>query len=81
MIKDFKIKLLISIIITIPVILISSFFARIINNDIFRFAEVKYLELSLSTIVFIYGGMPFFKGTFSELKNKRPGMIKMDKKN
>ncbi len=35
----------------------------------------KPLELLLSTIIVIYGGMPFYKGMYKELTRRTPGMM------
>lgn len=35
----------------------------------------KYVLLVLGTIIYIYGGMPFFKGMVSELRVKAMGMM------
>jgi Cu2+-exporting ATPase len=34
-----------------------------------------YIQFGFSTIVFFYGGWPFLKGLFDELKEKNPGMM------
>jgi Cu2+-exporting ATPase len=39
------------------------------------FTGSKYVLLSLSTIVFFYGGWPFLKGLVDETKAKNPGMM------
>ncbi|MCU4706921.1 copper-translocating P-type ATPase [Mycoplasma sp. CSL7503-lung] len=75
MIKDFKTKFFISLLFTIPVILISALFAKIIGSNILRFEGSEYLELVISSFIFFYGGIPFFKGAFEEIKSKKPGMM------
>jgi len=40
-----------------------------------RFAGDSYLLFALSSIVFFYGGYPFLKGFFDEVKSAKPGMM------
>ncbi|QKT05751.1 copper-translocating P-type ATPase [Mycoplasma sp. OR1901] len=75
MIKDFKIKFFISLILTIPVILVSGLFAKLIGSTVLQFNGSQYLELAISSVVFFYGGIPFFKGAYDEIKAKKPGMM------
>ncbi|MBN4084253.1 HAD-IC family P-type ATPase [Mycoplasma sp. CSL10166] len=75
MIKDFKTKFFICLLFTIPVILISGLFAKIIGSNILRFEGSEYLELVTSSFIFFYGGIPFFKGAFEEIKSKKPAMM------
>lgn len=41
----------------------------------FRFSGDAYVLWALSSFVFFYGGWPFLKGLFDELKKKQPGMM------
>jgi Cu2+-exporting ATPase len=40
-----------------------------------RFSGDTYVLWALSSIVFFYGGLPFLKGIFDELKKRKPGMM------
>jgi Cu2+-exporting ATPase len=40
-----------------------------------RFSGDLYVLFALSSIVFFYGGYPFLKGIFDELKSAKPGMM------
>lgn len=76
MIKDFRRRFWISLIITIPVLLLSPMINRFIGLDnLFIFNGSYFILLAFSTAVFLYGGYPFQKGMISELGNKRPGMM------
>ena len=44
-------------------------------NIEFSFPFDKYLLSILSTFIFIYGGFPFLKGLYDEVKNKAIGMM------
>lgn len=74
MIADFKKRFYIILILTIPVMLLSSMIQQFIGVD-WQFNGSLYLLCVLSTIVFIYGGWPFLKGLAGELKERNPGMM------
>jgi Cu2+-exporting ATPase len=74
MIDDFKRKFYISLIITVPVMLLSSMIQQWFHFTI-SFKGSKYLLFALSTIVFFYGGMPFLKGFIDEIKQRALGMM------
>lgn len=74
MIDDFKKRFFISLIFTIPVLILSPLIQEFFGFTIF-FAGDKYLLFALSTSVFFYGGKPFLEGLFKELKKKRPEMM------
>jgi Cu2+-exporting ATPase len=74
MVKDFKKRLIVSIIVTIPILLLSPLIQNFLGI-IYSFAGDKYVLWILSSFIFFYGGWPFLKGIFEELKNKQPGMM------
>ena len=74
MLKDFRKRFIISIIVTIPILLLSPTIQSWVGFEI-TFAGKNYLILALSTFIYFYGGWPFLKGTYSELKDKTPGMM------
>jgi Cu2+-exporting ATPase len=74
MIKDFKKRFLVSIIVSIPILLLSPLIQQFIGIS-YKFAGDKYILWILSSFIFFYGGWPFLKGIFKELKNKEPGMM------
>lgn len=76
MVEDFKRRFLISIIITIPVLILSPMIQEFIGvREILEFHGDIYLLFALSSAVFLYGGYPFLKGMRDELKAKLPGMM------
>ncbi len=76
MVADFKRRLLLSLIITVPILILSPMIQHFIGlGDSIRFAGDAYLLFGLSSIVFFYGGSPFLKGLIGELKNRQPGMM------
>ena len=76
MIEDFKRRFWISLVITIPILLLSPLVQQFLGlKETLRFSGDIYVLLGLSTFTFFYGGWPFLKGLFDELKNKQPGMM------
>jgi len=74
MIEDFKRRFYVTLIITIPVMLLSTMIQQWFHFSI-AFKGSNYLLFALSTIVFIYGGMPFLRGFVKEIKNRELGMM------
>jgi P-type Cu2+ transporter len=74
MIADFKKRFYVVLILTIPIMLLSAMIQQFIGVD-WQFAGSQYILFALSTIVFFYGGFPFFKGLAEEVKAKNPGMM------
>lgn len=74
MIKDFKKRLWISLIVTVPILLLSPMIQEWFNLEI-SFPGSNYVLLALSTFIYFYGGWPFLKGLVDELKEKTPGMM------
>ncbi len=74
MVTDFKRRFFISLIITLPILILSPMIQGFLGVD-WRFANDQYILLALSTFVFFYGGWPFLTGGISELKDRSPGMM------
>ena len=75
-VADFKKRFIISAVLTIPVLLLSELIQRFLRlEDILKFPGDKYVLFALSTVIFFYGGWPFLKGAYNELKSKQPGMM------
>jgi cation transport ATPase len=74
MIADFKRRFYIVLILTIPIVLLSTMIQKFIGVD-WDFKGSKYILFALSSVVFFYGGWPFFKGLVIEVKTKSPGMM------
>ncbi|MDL5503330.1 MAG: heavy metal translocating P-type ATPase, partial [Candidatus Methanoperedens sp.] len=76
MLADFKKRFWISFIITIPILLLSPLIQDFLGiKKIVSFSGDIYVLFALSSIVFFYGGYPFFKGIFDELRSATPGMM------
>jgi len=74
MIADFKKRFYVVLAITIPVMLLSPIIQQFLGVK-WQFTGSSYILFGLSTIIFIYGGMPFLKGLAGELQEKNPGMM------
>jgi P-type Cu2+ transporter len=76
MAADFKKRFWICLIITIPILLLSPLIQQFLGIvDLITFTGDNYVLFALSSAIFVYGGWPFFKGIYDELKNKSPGMM------
>jgi len=74
MVRDFKKRFFVSIIITIPILFLSPLIQNFLNYSLTFYGD-KYLMFVLSSFIFFYGGWPFLKGLYDELKQKQPGMM------
>ncbi|WP_379167220.1 copper-translocating P-type ATPase [Paenibacillus roseus] len=74
MVDDFKKRFYISLVVTIPILLLSPMIQMFLNVD-WRFSGDMWILFALSSFVFFYGGWPFLKGAVDELKEKLPGMM------
>ncbi|WP_291856973.1 copper-translocating P-type ATPase [Marinilabilia sp.] len=76
MIRDFRKRFWISLILSIPILVLSPMVQGLLG---FEFSLTQgydnYLLFTLSTVVFFYGGWPFLSGLIDELKKKQPGMM------
>ncbi|MBX2966813.1 MAG: heavy metal translocating P-type ATPase [Cyclobacteriaceae bacterium] len=71
---DFLKRFWISLIITVPILLLSEMIQEWFGFTVV-FPGDKYVLLVLGTIMYIYGGMPFLKGMVGEIKAKAIGMM------
>lgn len=76
MVADFRKRFWVSLILTVPILLLSPMIQDFIGlGDRLRFTGHHYVLWIFSSVVFFYGGLPFLKGIFQELKNLKPGMM------
>ncbi|WP_457641130.1 copper-translocating P-type ATPase [Persephonella sp.] len=73
-IEDFKRRFIVSIILTIPVLLLSEMIQKWFGFEI-TIPMQKWVLLTLSSVIYFYGGYPFLKGLLQEIKKKQPGMM------
>ena len=61
---------------SIPVVLLAPLIQEFMGvKGQWDFTGDSYVQFGFSTIIFFYGGWPFLKGLFDELKEKSPGMM------
>jgi Cu2+-exporting ATPase len=71
---DFLKRFWICLALTIPLLGLSHMIQHWMGFDL-RFDGDNYVLLVLGSIIYLYGGMPFFKGMVSEIKHRAMGMM------
>ncbi|GKQ43091.1 putative copper-transporting P-type ATPase B [Companilactobacillus sp. RD055328] len=71
---DFKKRFIVSLIVTIPIIIMSPMMGLELPFQVSFFGS-DLIVLLLATFLLFYGGKPFWTGAVSELKTKNPGMM------
>mgnify|MGYP003460321951 FL=1 len=74
MIADFKKRFWVSLILTIPVLILSPMIQGFFGYSL-SVPGNPYVLLALSSIIYFWGGWPFLKGFITEIKQKGPGMM------
>lgn len=74
MMKSFKKKFFVSLILTVPILLLSPTIQGWTGYEL-TFPGLTYVILFFSTLIYFYGGWPFLKGFYEELKDSSPGMM------
>ncbi len=74
MIEDFKKRFWVVLVLTIPIVILSEMVQMLLGYTI-DFPGSKLVLFVLSSIVFFFGGWPFFKGAKDELDARQPGMM------
>ncbi len=76
MIAQFRRRFWVSLLLTIPILLLSPMLQTLFGIEgIVRFNGDTYVLWGLATIIFLYGGFPFLKGFYEELRKRKPGMM------
>lgn len=73
-VADFWKRFIISTVVSIPVLALSPMIQQWIGFK-FAFSGDRYVLAVLSTFIFIYGGYPFLKGLYDEVKDHAIGMM------
>ncbi|MFD2069480.1 copper-translocating P-type ATPase [Pontibacter silvestris] len=74
MIDDFKKRFWISLVLSVPVIVLSPMVQHILGYAL-DVPYSMYIAFVLSSIIFFYGGWPFLTGLAEEVKKGAPGMM------
>lgn len=76
MVADFRKRFWISLVLSIPILLLSPMIQHFLGlGTSLRFSGDLFINFLLSSVVFFYGGWPFLKGLFDEIRQKNPGMM------
>jgi len=76
MAADFRKRFWISLVLTLPILVLSPMLQKWVGlRTTIGFPGDIYVLFSFSSAVFWYGGWPFLKGMFDEIKSRRPGMM------
>ncbi len=74
MIADYRRRFTVSVILTIPIILLSPSIQDFLGYRI-TLPGQSYILWFLSTVVYVYGGYPFIRGLVDEVRKRLPGMM------
>ena len=74
MIADFKKRFWVSLILTIPVLILSPMIQGFFGYSL-SVPGNPYVLMALSSVIYFWGGWPFLKGFITEIKQKGPGMM------
>ncbi len=76
MVADFRRRFWVSLILTIPILILSPFIQELLGLDeAMSFPGDSAVLFLFSTAVFLYGGWPFLSGFHDELSSVQPGMM------
>ena len=76
MAADFRKRFWISLVLTLPILALSPLLQKLVGlRETFGFSGDTYVLFGFASAVFWYGGWPFLKGLFDELKARKPGMM------
>lgn len=76
MAEDFRKRFWISLVLTLPILFLSPMLQKIAGlSNVIGFPGDIYILFGFSSAVFWYGGWPFLKGLFQEIKARQPGMM------
>ena len=76
MIEDFKRRFWVSLVLSIPVIVLSPMVQHILGYNLgIEVAYQLWISFGLSTIIYFYGGWPFLTGLVEEVRKGSPGMM------
>ena len=73
-VSDFWKRFIVCSVVSIPVLALSHMIQQWVGFE-FTFVGDKYVLATLATFIFVYGGYPFLKGLYDEIKDKAIGMM------
>jgi Cu2+-exporting ATPase len=76
MVADFRRRFWVSLVLTLPILALSPMIQDWLGlAERLAFPGSAYVLFGLSTVVYLYGGWPFLRGLFDELRQLQPGMM------
>ncbi|GMU23590.1 MAG: copper-translocating P-type ATPase [Phycisphaerae bacterium] len=76
MVADFRRRFWICLVLTVPVLVLAPMIQQVLGlRERLRFPGDAYVQFAFATVIFFYGGWPFLKGLFDDLRKKQPGMM------
>jgi len=75
MVSDFRRRFWISLVLTIPVVLLSPMIQKRLGLERFAFSGQDWVQFVFASAVYFYGGWPFLSGLVAELRQRQPGMM------
>ncbi len=76
MVADFRRRFWVSLVLTVPILALAPLIQKTLGiQKTMAFPGDSYVQFAFATAVFFYGGRPFLKGLFDELKKGEPGMM------
>ncbi|MEM3579697.1 MAG: copper-translocating P-type ATPase [Candidatus Bathyarchaeia archaeon] len=74
-VEEFKQRFWVSLALTVPILLLSEMIQMWLSLEWIKIPYQKEVLSLLSIIVYLYGGWPFLKGLYQEVKARQPGMM------
>lgn len=72
---DFAKRFLVSLALSIPVLFLSPMLRMFFGAGAPLMMGAKEISFVFMTVIFLYGGWPFLKGLYEEIRARRPGMM------
>ncbi|MCU6482188.1 copper-translocating P-type ATPase [Arthrobacter sp. A2-55] len=71
----FKNRFWLTLVLSIPVVFFSPMFGHLLSYAPPQFPGSNWIPPLLGTFIFFYGGQPFLKGGWQEIRSRQPGMM------
>lgn len=76
MVSDFRRRFWVSLVLTLPVLALAPMIQAALGlTDSLAFRGSGWVQATLATAIFFYGGKPFLSGFLAEARKKKPGMM------
>jgi len=76
MVADFRRRFWVCLVLTAPLLALAPMIQQWLGlREVLHFPGDSFVAFGLATVIFFYGGAPFLKGFFDELRKRQPGMM------